>query len=61
MDSWDVKYFFLVLENELNAVKALMVIGIVVIGITNLVNVIGTCLGKNFAVPLIILEVIASK
>jgi len=36
-----------------------MVIGIVVIGITNIVNVIGTCLKKNFAVPLIVLEIIA--
>jgi len=46
-------------EDELNAVKALMIIGILVIGITNIVNVIGTCVGKNFAVPLIVLEVIA--
>lgn len=46
-------------QDERNAVKALMVIGIVAIGLTNILNVIGTCLKKNFAVPLIVFEVIA--
>lgn len=46
-------------NDQLNATKALMVIGIIVIGITNLLNIIGTCCAKNFTVPLIVLEIIA--
>jgi len=55
----DIKIYSKNEKAERNAVKALMVIGIVVIGITNIVNVVGTCLGKNTAVPLIVLEVVA--
>ena len=46
-------------ENELNATRALMVLGILLIAITMFIDMIGICCRKNLAVAMLILQIIA--
>lgn len=56
-----ISFVLCLLLEKLNAVRAFMVLGILFIALASVVSFIGTCAKKNYAIIIILFEVIARK
>ena len=56
-----ISFVLRLLLEKLNAVRACMVLGILFIALASVVSFIGTCAKKNYAIIIILFEIIARK